>query len=157
MLNFLNELINNPYYASIRNELILYRYNLIYMDPYLENDFLYDMLSTNISLEADKYRTEELPSHIFVDKSILVLESLDFIEYIRSHDDLNNSSNTYALIVISVINILSRLVLCDEETLNLIYDDLVALLDAEEISIETKNLITSLQTILKNMHFGWSR
>ena len=159
ILDFLDNLINNPYYQDIRNDLILYRYNLIYLDPYLESDFLNDMLSTDVSLEASKYRTPDLPSYIFVDKSLLVLESLDFIEYIRSHDEQKENSNTYALIVIAIINILSRLVLCDEQTLDLIYDDLAYLTEDDEISLETKNLINDMQTILKSLqnHIAWSR
>ena len=159
ILDFLDNLISNPYYQDIRNDLILYRYNLIYLDPYLESDFLNDMLSTDVSLEASKYRTPDLPSYIFVDKSLLVLESLDFIEYIRSHDEQKENSNTYALIVIAIINILSRLVLCDEQTLDLIYDDLTYLTEDGEISLETKNLINDMQTILKSLqnHIAWSR
>ncbi len=156
LLAFLEELINNPYYADIRNNLILYRYNLIYMNMELENSFFNDMLSTEVSLEASKYRTAEVPSYIFVDKTILVLESLDYIDYIKSHDGEENP-NSQSLIIISIINILTRLTLCEEETLSLIYDDLTDLLTSEDLTFTTKKLINDMQDILKNMHFDWAR
>ena len=141
---------------DIRNDLILYRYNLIYMNMELENSFFNDMLSTEVSLEASKYRTAEVPSYIFVDKAILVLESLDYIAYIKSHDGEENP-NSQSLIIISIINILTRLTLCEEETLSLIYDDLTDLLASEDLTFTTKKLINDMQDILKNMHFDWAR
>ena len=95
--SFLDFIINNPYYSDIRKDLIFYKYNLLFLNSYSEHDFLINRDINTISLETNNCRTEDLASYVFVDKSILVLESIDYFNYLTnaSEDfrDYNNKCN----------------------------------------------------------------
>ena len=158
LLIFLEHLINNNYYEEIREDLILYKYSIIFMDLDLENDFLLNKLDNNIELQANNYRTFDFPGYIYVDKTILDYESEDYLSFIINHEDFKQYSSTYALVVISVINVLARFTLCEEETLNLVYDDLKCLLESDT-SRELKDLVNDMYQILKTIksQILWTR
>ena len=159
LLAFLNELIDNSYYEEIRSDLILYKYNLIYMDLNLEAEFMEGRIDREINLEASNYRTFDFPGYKYVDRSILALESTDYLSYITTHENFLNQEWEYASMVIAVVNVLARLILCEQDTLDLVYDDLKNIIEAPEIDVEVKNLINNMYSVLDNIksHIAWSR
>ena len=158
ILKFLDYLINNHYYKDLRDTLILYKYNLIFMNSDLESDFLLNNLDNSLNLKADNYRTEDMPAYKYIDKSILVLDSLDYIANIIEENELG-SDNSIARMIIYIINIYARLTLCEADTLTLIYDDVLSILDSEETTLEVKKLFNQMSTILDEIknEIVWAR
>jgi len=160
IFSFLNRMTNNEYYSDIRKDLIFYKYNLIFLNSTNESDFLLENDTTNVSLETNNYRTSELPSYKYVDKTILVLESTDNFNFITSAtENFKENNNEYALMVISVMNVLSRLMLCEEDTLSLIYDELTYLLENDNVYESTKDLVKEMLIILDSVknNIAWAR
>ncbi|MBE6154108.1 MAG: hypothetical protein E7163_00830 [Firmicutes bacterium] len=160
IFSFLSRMINNEYYSDIRKDLIFYKYNLIFLNSTNEYDFLLENATTNVSLEANNYRTSELPAYKYVDKTILVLESTDNFNFISSATErFKENNNEYALMVISVMNVLSRLMLCEEDTLSLIYDDLTYLLEDDNVYESIKDLVKEMLIILDSVknNIAWAR
>ncbi len=160
LLAFLNNLIGNPAYKNIAEDLIFFKYNLIYMDYYLEDKFLKQIPSSEISLEINNYRTEYLPSYKYVDKTILVLESYNYINYLQAiPNDIDITPNKETMIIISIIELLARFILCNQETLDLIYPDFKALHESELTNEFIITSINDIENILKDLkeHIGWTR
>ena len=158
ILKFLDNLINNPYYNNLKETLILYKYNLIFMHSELESDFIMNNLPQSLNLKADNYRTENMPAYKYIDKSILVLESLDYLAEIIAENDLL-STNSIARMIIYIINIYARLTLCEADTLSLIYDEVVSLIESEETTPEVKKIFNEMSIILENIknEISWAR
>ena len=155
ILKFLEHLINNPYYEDLKADLVLFKYNLIFMNVDLENDFIMNNLGASLSLKANNYRTLDLPAYKYIDRSILVLESTDyFTRIIEENEDINKSR-----VLIYIINVLARLILCEEDTLALIYSDLTNILEDDEINEDIKKLFQEMSTILENIksEIVWAR
>ncbi len=160
LIAFANNLIGNAAYKNIEEELIFFKYNLIYMDYTLEDKFLKQIPNSEIALEVNNYRTDDMPSYTYVDKTILVLESYDYINYLQSiPNDRDLSLNKESMIIISIIELLARFILCNQETLNLIYPEFKALLESELTSEFVISSINDMQNILRELkeHIGWTR
>ena len=160
MLSFLDTIINNDYYIDIRKELIFYKYNLLFLNVYSEHDFLINRNINTISLETDNCRTEDLASYIFVDKTVLVLESIDYLCYItNAKEDFRYNTNTYVNMVITIINILARFSLCEKDTLALVYDDFSYLLEDDSVYEDIKELIREMLEMLETIKnkIEWAR
>ena len=98
--------------------------------------------------------------YIFVDKSLLVLESKNYItNIILTSDTYKESNKQESLMIMDIMNVLARLTLCNEETLNLVYDELIGILQDESLNKDLQELIKEmLQTLntIKNT-ISWSR
>lgn len=149
LFSFLDYIIDNDYYEEIREDLIFYKYNQIFLNNRSEYDFLLFKDSNAINLLTNNYRTEDLLSRCFVDKAILGLESLDFITFITNcEENFKEEESSYSLMIISIINILARLVLCEEDMMNVVYSKLEALQRDDSISNNIKNTIGEMFDIL---------
>ncbi len=158
ILKFLDYLINNPYYKDIKQSLVLYKYNLIFMNAQVEDDFIMGNLNSSLSLKTDSYRTGDLPAYSYIDKSILVLESIDDMYSITEENELG-SSDAVARVLIYIINIFARLTLCEVDTLSLIYDDVMSIMESDMTSIEVKKLFSDMSLVLENIknQIAWAR
>lgn len=160
LFTFLDYMINNEYYEDIREDLVFYKYNQIFLNPNSEYDFLILNDVNTVNLETKSYRTSDLPSYVFVDKAILVLESLDFNAYItNAQEDFRNMKNSYVSMVISIINVLSRLMLCEEDIINLVYSDVEYILDSTEVFDSIKEIFSEMYDILQinKNRISWAR
>lgn len=160
IFSFLSRIINNDYYGDIRKDLIFYKYNLIFLNSTNEYDFLLENDTNSVSLETNNNRTSDLPSYKYVDKTILILESKDNFDFIiDGNENFKDNNNEYALMVISVMNVLSRLMLCEEDTLSLIYDELTYLLENDNIHESIKDLVKEMLIILDSIknNIAWAR
>lgn len=84
---FLDYLINNDAYEEIRDELILYKYNLIFMNHLSEEDFLQTRNIDIINIESKNFKTDCNPDLIFVDKSLLILEGREHVDTLEKYGD----------------------------------------------------------------------
>ncbi len=152
-------LINNPYYEEIKEDLITLKHNLTFMDYNLESDFLMDIIDFEVELLSKNYRTNDMPSYEYVDKSILVLETINYLETLESIPENMISPNIESIVIITILNILARLTLCEERELNMVYPRLQALLESEYTSEIVKTKLTDMFAILNNVKssFNWSR
>ena len=160
VFSFLSRMINNDYYSDIRKDLIFYKYNLIFLNSTNEYDFLLKNDTNSVSLETNNNRTSDLPSYKYVDKTILILESKNNFEFIiDGNENFKDNNNEYSLMVISVMNVLSRLMLCEEDTLSLIYDELTYLLENDNVYESTKDLVKEMLIILDSVknNIAWAR
>jgi len=157
---FLEFLIGNDYYSDIRKDLIFYKYNLIFMNYRSEDDFFVANDISTVSLESKGYRTDDFPASLFVDKAVLVLESTDYISSIMGlGEDFKDNEATYTKGVVSLLEVIARLMLCEKDTLPLIYDDLMALLEDEVLPLSVKALVQEMLEILNQLKtkFQWAR
>ena len=151
IFSFLDYLINNSTYEEIRDELILYKYNLIFMSHLSEEDFLVTHNISNINIESKSFKTDCNPDLIFVDKSILILEGREHVDTLEKYgDNLGENNNFFALVMISILELIARLVLSEEEILQYLQNDFQYLMEDEDISLDVKNLI---QEMLVQMFF----
>lgn len=145
-------LIENPYYEAIRKDLILYKYNCIFMNYLSEADFLNQKDPSFIQIESKSFKTEDNFDFIFVDKSMLVLEGKEYTQYLEQlEDDFKENNNEYTLAVISIIELLARLILSDSEVLPFLQPEFDGLLESDENAFELKNLIQELLLILEQL------
>jgi len=160
LFSFLNNLIYDDYYKDIKENLVFYKYNQIFLNVNSEYDFLLTNNIHTVNLESNNYRTHDLPSYFYVDKTVLVLESTDFLSYITGvREDFKDLNSSYTLMVISIINVLARLVLCENDILNLVYDDLINLLEDDIIYESIKDLVREMLDVLEIIknRISWAR
>lgn len=152
ILAFLENLIANEYYEDIKNDLIFYKYNLIFMNLLSEYDFLKTEDISGISIESKNFKTDENLYLEFVDKSLLILEGKEYIDSLRKLlGDFKDNNNDYALAIIATIEVLARLILCDNDILNYLQQDFNLLLEDENISLEVKNIVQEMLIILEQL------
>ena len=152
IFSFLDYLINNSTYEEIRDELILYKYNLIFMNHLSEEDFLVTHNISNINIESKSFKTDCNPDLIFVDKSILILEGREHVDTLEKYgDNLGENNNYFALVMISILELIARLVLSEEEILQYLQNDFQYLMEDEDISLDFKNLIQEMLNILEQL------
>ena len=152
IFSFLDYLINNSTYEEIRDELILYKYNLIFMNHLSEEDFLVTHNISNINIESKSFKTDCNPDLIFVDKSILILEGREHVDTLEKYgDNLGENNNYFALVMISILELIARLVLSEEEILQYLQNDFQYLIEAESVSLDVKNLIQEMLNILERL------
>ena len=159
VLAFIDILLTDTYNDNIKDILLRYKYSLMYLDLNLENDLIMNNKSSEIRLEASNYRTNALPGYIYVDKAVLILEAHILLTDIIINQDFLDNEETKALTIISIVEVLSRLMLCEDETLNIIYDDLIGLIEADSTNPELKNLIKKMLNILDYLknNIIWAR
>lgn len=149
---FLDYLINNPVYNEIRDELILYKYNLIFMNHLSGEDFLVTHNLSTINIESKSFKTGSNPDLIFVDKSIIILEGREHVDTLGEYgDNFRENNSHFALVIVAILELIARLVLSEEEILQYLQEDFNYLLEADEVSVDVKNLIQEMLNILEQL------
>lgn len=152
IFSFLECLINNEAYDEIRGDLIFYKYNLIFMNYLSEDDFIKTRNISTISIESKSFKTDSNPDLIFVDKAILVLEGREHVDVIEKYgDDFRENANSFALVLISILELLARLVLSENDILSFLQQDFNYLLESDSVSLEVKNLIGDMISLLEEI------
>lgn len=151
ILALLNSLIKNDYYAEIRDDLIDYKYNLLFLNIKNESDFLNGNSGT-IAFESQHYDPRNYPSVRYVNQAMLVLEGREYLDRLLSIQESSlDDKSKYALAVISLLEVLARLVLCDKKMLPHLKEHFDLLCYDEAVPIELKNLIQELYAILDSL------
>lgn len=151
ILALLNSLIKNDYYAEIRDDLIDYKYNLLFLNIKNESDFLNGNSGT-IAFESQHYDPRNYPSVRYVNQAMLVLEGREYLDRLLSIQEGSfDDKSKYALAVISLLEVLSRLVLCDKKMLLHLKEHFDLLCYDEAVPIELKSLIQELYVILDSL------
>lgn len=142
-------MLDNDYYREIKGDLLRVKYDLIYLDYEIENDFLLEDEKESISLKS-RILKEDLPSSKYVDQAILVYESLENIRYLRVLS-LEFGEDYYSLAVVFILNILARVAMYNDETLTYVMNDFNLLLEDEELNMEIRNLIMEMIELFKQI------
>ena len=117
-----------------------------------EEDFLVTHNISNINIESKSFKTDCNPDLIFVDKSILILEGREHVDTLEKYgDNLGENNNFFALVMISILELIARLVLSEEEILQYLQNDFQYLMEDEDISLDVKNLIQEMLNILEQL------
>lgn len=162
VLQFIDFMLNNSYYEDIRGDLIAWKYDLAFMNDFSENDFLDGSLREGVTLDSKSYHTDDFPEHIYVDKCVLVLESINNMAFItNAHEDFRANNGSYVSLIMAIVNVLASLVICDANLLGLLEDDFNDIL-AEENDItpfEVKELVQEMMQILEivKAKLRWAR
>ncbi|MDE5540142.1 MAG: hypothetical protein K2J20_06640 [Bacilli bacterium] len=152
VLQFINFMIDNSYYEDIRGSLIAWKYDLAFMNDFSEDDFLSRSDNESVTLDSKSYHTDDFPGHVYVDKCVLVLESINNLAFIsNAHEDFRSDKDTYVSLIMGIVNVLVCLSICNEELLGLIEDDFNNILDSENdvTPSEVKELIHEMMKILE--------
>lgn len=149
IFSFLDILIKDLNYQNIKKELIIYKYELIFMNASSEHSFLLGFENEPMHFITKGYDRENNISYKYIDRSILVLESLEDIKNILSVSDyFQENSGEYAYLIINIIEILSRLSLCKDEELSFVYTDFLELKEMVSLSYQIKEEIENMIQIL---------
>jgi len=158
LLRFLSKMIDNEYFQNIREELIYFKYNIIFLNIDSEYDFLTGEESK--PLETKKYRTEDFSDYTYVDDSLLGFQSMQALSYLYSiEDDFKNNSDSYAKVVLCILNILVRLILCEDQLVNKIYPEFIYLIGEDNPSENLRETMKEMLDILNEIKndISWSR
>ena len=158
LLKFLEQMIDNPYYEEIRRDLIYFKYDIIFLDYNLENDFLLENDLTRISLDARALQ-DEVPSHKYIEQAILVWEIEEAIKQIECIGDISENANNHSLVIIKMMQIFARMALCTERELNFVMDDVHYLMENNEIDLQIKTIMMEMAEIFEQIQssFYFSR
>lgn len=152
IFSFLEYLIHNEAYEEIKRDLVFYKYNLIFMNSFSDEDFFKNKDIETISIESKNYESLDEIGLEFVDKTVFILESKECIDTILEFgEDFKTNSNHYALVVISILEFLARLVLSGEDMLEFLQQDYEFLLSDESVSMDVKNLVNDMLLILEEL------
>ncbi len=151
-LSLINELLNNENNEQVKEKLLSYKYYLYYTNVDLEYNFLNGLEPDIIELECANYRNDYFLGSKYVDIAILAYESRLSIEYLtKCPSDFKRDSDTYSKMIIEMFNVLSKITICDEETLNLIYPDFEYLLYSENVSGEIREFALDMLNLLASI------
>lgn len=152
MLAMLNKMLENEFFSPIFEELVWFKYNLLYMHPYPESDFLFSK-EINTSLDTDCYRTQDFPSSTYLDKAELVLPSIDALDYIIASADsgFTSDDNIFANITLRLLTVISSMTLCTEENIRSVLFTINDILENPEYSFDLKNLLQEMINILQSI------
>lgn len=150
-------MIHNDYYAEIRDDLIRFYYDIIFLDDDMERDFCLQIESQDIELSSQKYQ-EDCPSFKYIDRAILFSDAEDDIQNIAALENRNNPSDQ-ALIAIYIMEIYARIALSKGSLQEVLLDDFKSMLEDEVISSEVKNMIMEIGDIFRQVQnqFYFSR
>lgn len=149
---FLEVIISDPHYQTEKETLIYYKYSNIYLNANSEYDLLIDYNPHHLKLESFKYKTSDFMEYHYIDNSVLVLESFLGLDYL-----MTNAYHTTSDIIIHIIEILSRLTLCDEQSLSLINDKLIYILNSDFLPKRIRYLINEMLAKLYSIKNNISR
>ncbi len=156
-LRILEELIHNPAYQDIQEDLIRYKYNIFYLNRDNETDFIYGEGNKNVELKSKEYRNLHLPSYSYLDLGVLVFFSQQDIDVVYGSSIENNHDKMK--VISYVIDFLARLTLCSEENLDFVFSDVLALMNSETVDEEVKELFLDLLQIYEKVkdNLVWSK
>ena len=156
ILKFLEQLINNPYYRDVRDDLIRYKYDIIFLDYHIESDYMsQDKISEELNSEFLK---KDLISSKYIDQVLLIDQIREEMVCLKNITDINNSKD-HVFVIILAIAVLARLALCDEKMLAFIIDDFNNMLVCDELDIEVKDIVLEMIDLFKQIRncFYFSR
>lgn len=158
LLKFLECMIDNPYYEEIRRDLIYFKYDIIFLDYKLESDFLLENDLTRIPLEA-RLLQDDLPSHKYIEQSILVWEIEEAIKQIECINNVSERASSHVLVIIKMMQIFARMALCSEKQLNYVMDDVHYLMENTEVDSQIKEIMIEVAEIFEQIQssFYFSR
>lgn len=149
LFSFLEEMIDNDYYGNIKDDLIQYKYSLIFLNGYNENDFMNGKsLSDLNNLSSPKFR-KMCPGYHYIDEAIIELPSIKALEYLAEVEEVSESRRVK--VIIKIINILARLTLGDEKLVSKYYDDIMLLLEDDSYPDELVNIARDMFQIFSNI------
>lgn len=152
ILAMIEELLPDAYYDDIKEDLISLKYSLIFLHIDIEQEFLDQKLdSSKIKITSYNYRNFSNPGYRYIDEGILVSESNPYLIYLENVQDFLGSNIRRSIVITSILNILARLVLCDENTVSEIYEDLMNILESEQFSPELQAEIKNMLNILEKI------
>ncbi len=148
-LILLGHLRNNPEYESIIDELIASEYNMYFLNPDNEADFT-SRLEKDMVLKADSSRTEDFPGSKYIDRGVLLYESSEALNYIviNSVEDIRDDRNLFVSIILKLLTIFANMILCEEDNLGEINEEITGILKSSIYSSELKELIRGIIEIL---------
>lgn len=151
-LMMLGYLKTNPEYESIMNELIASEYNMYFLNPDSEADFT-NCLEKDMILKADSCRTEDFPGSKYIDRGVLLYESSEALNYIISNsiEDFKDNKNLFTSIVLKLLTIFANMILCEEENLGEMNEEIAGLLESSSYSPELKELIECMIEVLNEL------
>lgn len=152
ILAMIEELLPDAYYDDIKEDLISLKYSLIFLHIDIEQEFLDQKLdSSKIKITSYSYRNFSNLGYRYIDKGVLVSESNPYLIYLENVQDFLGSNIRRSIVITSILNILARLVLCDENTVSEIYEDLMNILESEQFSPELQAEIKNMLNILEKI------
>lgn len=150
IMEFINLMLNNPYYEDIKEDLTRWKYDLIFLNDFSEDDMFEN--SSTPRLDARSYHTEDFFSYIYVDKCVLGMECIDDLAFItNANGDFRSDDGSYTTLIIAIVNALARLTLCDNDLLEDLNADFDNILESDTTPIEVKELIIEMLKILENI------
>lgn len=150
ILTFLDYMIDKPYYEDIRQDLIFYKYDIIFLDYNIESDFLIQLEENKVSLNSKRLRNS-LPCSKYIEKAILVTDILEYLKQIELAFDLNEKNSSYVLVVMRILQIFARISLCDEELLKYVMDDINNLLENDDVNETVKEIIIQVLEMFRQI------
>lgn len=149
LFSFLEEMINNSYYGNIKDDLIEYKYSLLFLNGYNENDFINgNNLSSLDNLISPKYR-EMWPECHYIDEAIIELPCIKALEYLAETEEVSDTKRV--MVIIKIINILARLTLGDERLVSKYYDDIMLLLEDDSYPDELVKVAQEMFQLFSNI------
>lgn len=150
LFSFLEEMIDNSYYSNIKDDLIEYKYSLLFLNGYNENDFMNgNNLSSLNGLSSPKYR-EMCPEYRYIDEAVIELPCIKALEYLAEVEEIKSDAKLVN-IIIKIINILARLTLGDERLVSKYYDDIMMLLEDDNYPDELVKVAREMFRIFSNI------
>lgn len=144
---FIEKLTKNPTYSDISPNLIQYQYQLIFINLFSEEDFI--QKKEEMSFKSKSYVDTHFFASEFVDKTVLVLESTNFITILLSlTEDFRSYPVSIINGVVSLMEVLARLVIADDNILPLIEDNLMDILKDDKAAGSVKELIQEMLNLL---------
>ncbi len=149
ILRILEELIDNPAYEDIREDLIYYKFNLIYLNYDSESDFVYGETNKQVELKSDDYRKQNFSSSMYLDLGFLVLFSKQDLDqlYVSSIDNKHDQVK----VISYILDFLARLTLCRDDALAFVIDDVQNLMISDELDLEVKEIVISLLQVFEEI------
>jgi len=160
VLSMLDELMKNPEYDHIKTNLIMFKYNIYYLNMENENNFINE-IGQDMILSSNKYRTSANPATKYIDQGVLLYPSVEGMDYVISVSGTDFKGNNLELttVIIKLLNIIASVILCEEENVHGIYRDLMNIVEFDDYNMDLKNIVVELFEILKNIQreIAWSR
>ena len=152
---FINNILKDINFFEVRNYLIKYKYQTYYLNQRTEYDFINNNQITKI--ESINYRTQDFNSYIFVDKSYLVLNTYQALDFISENSYNIQDKEVYAEIILMTMEIIAYLIICDEKSLKIINPLVNNFFNDSNLEPEIKNIYNYLLNILNNYYQKFKR
>lgn len=151
-LKLVEKLLKNPKYQGIRDYLLQFTYGIYYKNPSVE-----DLLLTGDREKLELYTRRErdifLPSYSYLDEAVLISRANDNLAYLENISEgfIDSNNEVFAKVVIAVVDVWSRLTLCDQRTVEKCDSELDYLLNSELVNSDIKEVIGDVIEILQQL------